>query len=101
VTDGRVPQVSVEDHGVGIDPELAERVFERFYRVNDPALGYPPGTGLGLYISRDLAQRSGGALVLERSVPREGSRFRFSLHAPTSQEDEAVKHLPAATAADR
>jgi PAS domain S-box-containing protein len=101
VTDGPAPQVSVEDHGVGIDPELAERVFERFYRVNDPALGYPPGTGLGLYISRDLAQRSGGTLVLERSVPREGSRFRFSLRSPTAHEDEAAKDLPAPAAADR
>jgi PAS domain S-box-containing protein len=100
VTGGRAPQVSVEDHGVGIDRELAERVFERFYRVNDPALGYPPGTGLGLYISRDLAQRSGGALELERSIPRKGSRFRFSLRAPSS-EDEAVKNLPAPAAADR
>ncbi|MEA2672681.1 MAG: hypothetical protein QOG45_2901 [Chloroflexota bacterium] len=100
VTDGPAPQVSVEDHGVGIDPELAERVFERFYRVNDPALGYPPGTGLGLYISRDLARRSGGALVLERSVPRGGSRFRFSLRGPTSPESEAAKHLPAPAVAD-
>lgn len=100
VTDGRVPQVSVEDHGVGIDPELAERVFERFYRVNDPALGYPPGTGLGLYISRDLAQRSGGTLVLERSVPREGSRFRFTLPGPTHG-DDAAEHLHAPAAADR
>jgi PAS domain S-box-containing protein len=101
VTDGRVPQVSVEDHGVGIDPDLAERVFERFYRVNDPALGYPPGTGLGLYISRDLAQRSGGALVLERSVPREGSRFRFTLPGPTLHDDDAAEHLHAPAAADR
>ena len=76
------PQVVVEDHGVGIDPALAERVFERFYRINDPSLGYPPGTGLGLYISRDLAQRAGGSLELEHSVPGEGSRFRLNLRAP-------------------
>jgi PAS domain S-box-containing protein len=101
VTGGRPPGVSVEDHGVGIDPELAERVFERFYRVNDPALGYPPGTGLGLYISRDLAQRSGGALVLERSTPREGSRFHFSLRPPTWSESEAPTQLPAPAASDR
>jgi signal transduction histidine kinase len=101
VTGGQPPLVSVEDHGVGIDPELAERVFERFYRVNDPALGYPPGTGLGLYISRDLAQRSGGALVLERSTPREGSRFSFSLRPPTWSESEAPTQLPAPAASDR
>jgi PAS domain S-box-containing protein len=82
VTGGEAPAVRVEDHGVGIPAELAERVFERFYRVNDPALGYPPGTGLGLYISRDLAQRAGGSLLLERSQPGQGSRFCLSLCRP-------------------
>jgi signal transduction histidine kinase len=76
------PRVAVEDHGVGIEPDQSERIFERFYRVNDPALGYPPGTGLGLYISRDLAQRLGGTLVLERSRPRRGSRFLLTLRSP-------------------
>jgi signal transduction histidine kinase len=92
------PQVSVEDHGVGVDPELAERIFERFYRVNDPALGYPPGTGLGLYISRDLAQRADGALVLEQSRPGHGSRFRLTLRegAPAGEEGG---HPPAPTPA--
>jgi signal transduction histidine kinase len=93
------PQVSVEDHGVGIDPELAERIFERFYRVNDPALGYPPGTGLGLYISRDLAQRAGGALVLEQSRPGEGSRFRLTLHAPVTGTDGGEQPAAAAPTA--
>jgi two-component system OmpR family sensor kinase len=88
---------------VGVDPELAERIFERFYRVNDPALGYPPGTGLGLYISRDLAQRAGGALVLEQSRPGEGSRFRLTLRAPVpavvegGQPPDAAPAAPAAS----
>jgi PAS domain S-box-containing protein len=92
------PQVSVDDHGVGVDPELAERIFERFYRVNDPALGYPPGTGLGLYISRDLAQRAGGALVLEQSRPGQGSRFRLTLRAPVPAADGDGGPAPAAAA---
>ena len=88
------PRVVVEDHGVGIDPEQAERIFERFYRVNDPALGYPPGTGLGLYISRDLAQRAGGTLALERSRRGEGSRFLLSLRAPARVPAELARPAP-------
>ena len=82
VPDDAPPRVVVEDHGVGVDDESRERIFERFFRVNNPVLGYPPGTGLGLYISRDLARRAGGDLVLERSLPGEGSCFRLILHAP-------------------
>jgi PAS domain S-box-containing protein len=82
VSGGETPAVSVEDRGVGIPAELTGRIFERFYRVNDPALGYPPGTGLGLYISRDLAHRAGGGLLLVRSRPGEGTCFRLSLRAP-------------------
>jgi PAS domain S-box-containing protein len=84
VTGGEAPAVRVEDHGVGVPPELAQRVFERFYRVNDPVLGYPPGTGLGLYISRDLAHRAGGRLLLEHSRPGQGSCFCLTLRSPLS-----------------
>jgi PAS domain S-box-containing protein len=101
VTAGQAPRVSVEDHGVGIPAELVDHVFERFYRVNDPALGYPPGTGLGLYISRDLARRAGGALVLEHSEPLEGSRFRLSLRAPASSHTAADLEPAAPTSGER
>ena len=88
------PRVAVDDHGVGVDPEQAERIFERFYRVNDPALGYPPGTGLGLYISRDLAGLAGGTLALEHSRPGEGSRFVLTLRAPARTPVEVARPAP-------
>ncbi len=72
-------ELCVEDHGLGIPAERADAIFERFYRVNDPSLPPQPGTGLGLYLSRELARRNGGDLVLERSVPGEGSLFRLTL----------------------
>ena len=74
-------QVWVEDRGLGIPEERREAIFERFYRVNDPSLPPQPGTGLGLYLSRELARRNGGDVVLERSVEGEGSTFRVSLPA--------------------
>jgi signal transduction histidine kinase len=101
VSDGSSPSVSVEDRGVGIPADLGERIFERFYRINDPSLGYPPGTGLGLYISRDLARRAGGMLVLEHSHPGKGSRFRLTLRAPFPPRAAAEGQAPTSAATVR
>jgi signal transduction histidine kinase len=71
--------VSVEDQGRGVGQEHRDRIFQQFYRVDDPADGYPAGTGLGLFISRALAERYGGSLELEWSEPGVGSRFALRL----------------------
>jgi signal transduction histidine kinase len=71
--------VRVEDHGRGISEEHRDHIFQQFYRVEDPKDGYPPGTGLGLFISRALAERYGGNLDLEWSEPGQGSRFALRL----------------------
>jgi signal transduction histidine kinase len=70
--------VSVEDRGRGIPPEMQDRIFERFVR-GQRASGGSSGTGLGLYISRQLAARHGGWLELDLSVPGHGSRFSLRL----------------------
>jgi signal transduction histidine kinase len=71
--------LQVEDRGVGIAPELRERVFERFFRIDDPELATRPGTGLGLYISRELARRNGGWLEVVTSQPGGGSTLALTL----------------------
>jgi len=81
VTADPLPSVVVEDHGIGIDPVEGERIFERFYRVNDTTLGPQAGTGLGLYISRGLAERHNGTLRLHQSQPGKGSIFVLSFPA--------------------
>ncbi len=73
--------VSVEDHGVGIPPEHASRVFERFHRVDPSRAAESGGAGLGLAIVRRIARLHGGDVVLSPSVPH-GCRFALSL--PTS-----------------
>ena len=73
------PTVVVEDRGVGIPPQMRERVFERFVRVDDPSMGPQPGTGLGLYIGRELAERHGGSLTLDWTEAGKGSRFMLRL----------------------
>jgi signal transduction histidine kinase len=70
--------VRVADNGAGIPARERERVFERFYRTNDIGFRHVAGTGLGLYISRQLAEGHGGSLAIESSS-RDGSVFVLAL----------------------
>jgi HAMP domain-containing protein/signal transduction histidine kinase len=79
VSDVDGPHLAVADHGVGIPSDMRERIFERFFRIDDPEVGPRPGTGLGLYIGRELAERQGGSLTLERSEVGKGSAFVLRL----------------------
>jgi two-component system sensor histidine kinase PilS (NtrC family) len=69
------PFIEVADRGPGIDPQNVEKIFEPFFT------GQPGGTGLGLYISRELAERNGATL---RYYPRlgGGSAFRVVFADP-------------------
>jgi PAS domain S-box-containing protein len=76
---GRV-RVAVRDRGLGIPPGEQERIFEKFYRL-DPALTRGVGgSGLGLFISRELVSRMGGSLTV-RSQPGAGAAFVVDLPA--------------------
>jgi signal transduction histidine kinase len=68
--------IEVRDQGRGIAPEDMQRIFEPFERV--ARNGEPKGLGLGLYISRQLAQSHGGELAVE-STPGQGSVFTLTL----------------------
>ena len=69
-------RVEVRDNGVGIPPGEHRSIFEKFYRLEGAQVR--AGTGLGLYICRELVQRMGGTIGVE-SDPGEGSTFYFEL----------------------
>ncbi|MCR5271019.1 MAG: HAMP domain-containing histidine kinase [Prevotella sp.] len=71
--DGRI-RVWVRDTGKGIAPENHERIFERFFKVDE----FIPGAGLGLSLCRTLAYSLGGQVGVE-SVLNEGSTFWFEM----------------------
>jgi signal transduction histidine kinase len=69
---------SVGDDGPGIPPEQSDRVFEKFYRLDASATTAVGGTGLGLYISRELVEGMGGRIWVTSTLG-EGSTFSFEL----------------------
>ena len=76
--DAKKARVVVEDHGVGIPPEHAARVFERFHRVDPARAAETGGAGLGLAIVRRIARLHGGDVAYSPSDPK-GSRFTLSI----------------------
>ena len=65
---------SVTDTGKGVPEGDDERIFEQFYKVDE----FIPGTGLGLSLARQIANRMGASIVLDRSYEAKGSRFVIS-----------------------
>lgn len=75
---GDEARIVVEDHGVGIPPEHAGRVFERFHRVDPARAAETGGAGLGLAIVRQVARLHGGDVTLAPAVPS-GCVFTLSI----------------------
>ena len=71
-------RLEVRDRGLGVPAAERERIFEKFYRLDPSLTKGVGGSGLGLYISRELVQRLGGRLTVDAN-PGGGSRFRVDL----------------------
>jgi two-component system, OmpR family, sensor histidine kinase MtrB len=70
--------ISVRDAGAGIPVEEQELIFEKFYRSDPKLTRAPSGTGLGLYIARELAERMDGTLNVQ-SLSGSGTAFVLTL----------------------
>lgn len=76
---GEMVEVSVADRGVGIPPEKGDRVFERFYQVEDVVHHHSIGLGLGLYLARQIVEAHGGTISFR---PRDGGGTIFTFTLP-------------------
>ena len=73
--------VRVQDRGAGIDPDQRDRIFDRFYQVDQSDTRRVGGVGMGLYICRRAAERLGARIWLERS---DASGSVFAVRLPTA-----------------
>ena len=85
---GSLVRVSVHDEGLGIPPEMQDRIFTKFFRAAAPSHGIA-GSGLGLALSRSVVEAHGGSIDFESTV---GIGSTFALELPTK--------APAAIAAE-
>jgi signal transduction histidine kinase len=77
-------RICVQDSGPGIPPEDIPLLFGKFVRLKRDLAGPIPGTGLGLYISKQLVEAMGGTIGVESSgIAGQGSSFYFTLPAPS------------------
>ncbi len=80
--------ISVSDTGIGIDPADQEKIFEKFYRVDDKRVSAIPGTGLGLAIAKETIRLHGGSVGVD-STPGKGTKFSVVLPAIDIDETDA------------
>ncbi|WP_336248801.1 sensor histidine kinase [Stomatohabitans albus] len=77
-------EIVVRDTGLGIAEEHLDRIFERFYRVDQARSREAGGTGLGLSIVRHAVEQMGGTITVESAL---GQGTRFSVHIPVEGND--------------
>ena len=89
-------EVAVTDTGIGIEPEIMERIFNRFEQGDRSFQRRFGGLGLGLSISRSFAEAHCGTLVAQSEGRERGARFLFTIQTVPAQAEPAP--LPAAPA---
>jgi two-component system sensor histidine kinase SenX3 len=94
---GGVAEIAVTDSGIGIPRADRERVFERFYRVDQSRASSTGGTGLGLAIVKHVASNHGGTVSV---WSEEGLGSTFTLRIPLAVEDTRGRPDPAGAAPD-
>jgi len=89
--DGDMGVVEVADTGIGIPTEGRDKLFGKFQQISTDAAARPNGTGLGLYLSRQMAQRMGGDILLIDSTLHIGSKFALKLPIANSSIAKKIK----------
>jgi two-component system sensor histidine kinase KdpD len=85
-------QLSVEDRGRGIDPEVREQVFDKFYRNPENSIhSTASGLGLGLSIARGIVESQGGKIWIEDGG--DGFKTRFVFQVPAENDEEAAEQV--------
>ena len=73
--------IEVEDTGIGISSAQLHRVFSKFFRAENAQLYQTSGTGLGLYVTKNIIEQHGGTITV-KSIENKGSAFAIMLPIP-------------------
>jgi two-component system sensor histidine kinase KdpD len=101
-TGNNLIQMSVEDEGRGIAPDLREQVFDKFFRATrdgDVSTREPTGTGMGLAIAKGIVDAHGGRIWIESASTREGTRVVFTL--PIGEDEGVEDHQYSVSASEK
>lgn len=82
--------LEVTDNGVGIDGKDLEAIFQPFYRADDEVTRRTPGTGIGLYVAREIVAAHGGKLTAASRGRGQGATFRLTLPGASHYTEEAL-----------
>jgi PAS domain S-box-containing protein len=98
--EGEFALIAVSDQGIGIAAEEQDKIFQRFYRVDNRIRRTTQGTGLGLFLARSIVEAHGGRIWVE-SQPGRGSRFLFTVPLATPQLVDFAVQPPEVPLSDR
>ena len=87
--DGRVV-LTIVDQGIGFDPDEAEVLFDRFYRLGNEMTRRADGTGLGLYLCREIVRAHGGDVKADSAGIGKGARFVMELKGKRANENNSA-----------
>lgn len=82
--------LEIRDNGIGISEGDRERIFDAFYRAGDEVTRRTPGTGIGLYVAREIVNAHGGRLTVESEGRGKGAVFRMTLPGAGEFADEEL-----------
>jgi CheY-like chemotaxis protein len=81
---GKMVEISIRDHGIGIEADTLPKLFRKFYRAPNDVRRRGPGAGLGLAINHRIVEAHRGQVTASSKGPGRGARFQFTL--PVAQE---------------
>lgn len=79
-----IVSLQVKDNGPGISPSAQAMIFEKFTQLHSPETGKPKGTGLGLFITKNIIEQHGGSIRVES---KEGKGANFEVRLPAEKDD--------------
>lgn len=77
-------EIRISDTGIGIAPDKLEKIFERFYRIDNDITGSTAGTGIGLHLCRSLVELHHGTITARNNTPSKGCEFIIRIPAGRS-----------------